>query len=132
MKKKLSKKSQNFIDVFQFETDKSKPGRILSTVRMGDIYMSRLSISPGVITGNYYHKKTKLMFYVGNGTLQTIFENVKTKERKEMVLKYAKQVIHVPPYVSFATKNIGKDDVIVVYFSNRPLRSEDNFTYKVM
>lgn len=132
MKKAQSKKNQNFIEVFHFETDKSKPGRILSTVRMGDVYMSRLIISPGVITGNYYHKKTKLMFYVGNGTLQTIFENVKTKERKEMVLKYAKQVIHVPPYVSFATKNIGKDDIVVVYFSNKPLRSDDNFTYKVM
>lgn len=132
MKKKPSKKSQNFIDVFQFETDKSKPGRILSTVRMGDVYMSRLVISPGVVTGNYYHKRTKIMFYVGNGTLQAIFENVKTKERKEMILKPAKQVIHVPPYVSFATKNIGKEDIVVVYFSNKPLRSEDNFAYKVM
>lgn len=126
------KKRTNFVSIFQFESDKSKPGRTLGTVRIGDVYMTRLVISPGVITGNYYHKRTKIMFYVESGHIQVGFENVKTRERKEMVARPAKQIFHLPPYVSLATKNIGNEDAIIVYFSNKPLRSEDNFTYVVL
>ncbi|MEK7644036.1 MAG: cupin domain-containing protein [Patescibacteria group bacterium] len=132
MPKAISKKNQNFISVFQFASDKSKPGRILSTVRIGDVFMSRLVISPGVCTGNYYHRRTKLMFYAESGQLEVVFENVKTKERQKITMKPARQVIHVPSYISFATKNISEEEAILVFFSDKPLRSDDSFEYKVM
>jgi len=122
-----------FIDVFDFKPDKSKPGRTLETAKIGDVYMSRLVIDPGITTGNYFHKKTRKMFYAGGGEILAAFEHVKTKQRKEMTLEYAKQVIHVPPNVAIATKNIGYNQAILIFFSDRPLRDEeDTFPYHVL
>jgi dTDP-4-dehydrorhamnose 3,5-epimerase-like enzyme len=121
-----------FIDVFQFKKDKSKPGRTLWSVEIGDVYMSRLIIDPGVTTGNYYHKNTRLMFYVGGGEVRSVFEHVQTKERKDMIVSYPNEVIHVPPYVALATKNIGHEQAIIVFFSDRPIRDKgDCYEYEV-
>ena len=79
--------NRNFINVFSLEPDKTKPGRTLSTVKIGGVYMSRLIIDPGVTTGNYYHKKTSVMFYVESGSVVAIFENVVTKEHEEGQLR---------------------------------------------
>jgi len=123
---------KDFIHVFNFVRDKRKSGRILSNVKVGGVYISRLMVEPGVITGNNYHKKTFLMMYVESGSILGIFENINTKERKELKIHPAKQVIHIPPFVSVATKNIGLDEAVIVIFSNRCLRLGDDFEYQVL
>ena len=120
-----------FIEIFDFQHDKSKPGRTLSTARIGGIYMSELIVDPGLTTGNYYHKKTKVSFFVTQGELQCTFVHVKNGLRKVMTLKPSTKVIHVPPYVSFATKNVTDTKAILVYFSNFPLRSKDSYRFDV-
>lgn len=124
----------SFIQIFNFEKDQSKPGRVLQTARIGDLYMSRLTIDPGVVTGNYYHKKTRIMFYVTTGELIAVFEHVRTKMRQQITMRPGVKVVHVPPFVSFATKNTSKrDKAVTVFFSNKPLRySADNFVYPVI
>lgn len=121
------------VQLFVFVRDAHKPGRILSTAKIGDVYMSRLIIQPGVTTGNYYHKKTKKMFYVEKGKVLGSFENVKTKEKRQIMLLPGKHVVHVPPYVAHATKNIGTRQAILVFFSNKALRSTgDTFSHPVL
>lgn len=124
--------SAKFIEVFDFHRDRSKPGRTLATARVGALYMSELIVDPGVVTGNYYHKKTKIMFFVTQGELQCTFVHIKTGEKKTINLKPCAKAIHVPPYVSFATKNISRDKAVAVYFTNLPLRSKDNFSFSVI
>ncbi len=125
--------ADDIIQLFRFVEDKTKRGRVLSMVKIGGVYMSRLVISPGVTTGNYYHKKTKIMFYVGRGKVKAVFEQVKTKKRKELIMDPGKHVVHLPSHVALATKNIGKQKAVVVYFSNHALRdSKDAFPYHVM
>jgi len=122
--------SDPFIEVFQLKEDASKPGRILSSVRIGNVYMSRLVIRPGVTTGNYYHKDTRLMFYVERGRVLGCFEHVKTHEREEFYLDAGKRVIHVPSCVAHATKNISEEeDAVLVFFSDKELRSEDCYSH---
>ncbi|MFA4831331.1 MAG: hypothetical protein WC862_03180 [Patescibacteria group bacterium] len=122
----------DFIRIFNFIDDASKPGRMISSVKIGDVYMTRVIIKPGVITGNYYHTDTRMMFYVGNAPVKAAFEQVKTGERQEMVLEPGKQAVHIPEYVALATQNLGNVDAVLVFFSNRPLRSDDNVEYKVL
>lgn len=126
-----SSKKNRFIEVFSFKEDASKPGRMLATAKIGDVYMSRLVIDKGVVTGNYFHKKTRVMFYCANGNVLARFEHVKTHEKKEIALTRGKQVIHVPPYVALATKNVGRGKATLVFFSDRPLRSGDSYPYEI-
>lgn len=124
-------RSTQFIEVFDFQQDKSKPGRTLSTAKIGDIFMSQLVVKPKVTTGNYYHKKTRIMFFVTKGQLECTFVHVKTKERKVLTLKPGSKVIHVPPFISFSTKNITTTPAVIIYFSTMPLRSHDSFPFPV-
>ncbi|KKW41759.1 MAG: hypothetical protein UY92_C0014G0084 [Candidatus Magasanikbacteria bacterium GW2011_GWA2_56_11] len=73
------------------------------------------------------------MFFVTAGRVYAVFEHVRTKERREMTLKPGTKVLHVPPWVSFATRNESDSDkAVVVYFSNLPLRSADSFEHVVL
>lgn len=94
--------------------------------------MSRLTINPGVTTGNYYHKKTKVMFYVEKGSVLASLEHVKTKERRQIHLVPGVHVVHIPCYVAQATKNVGKQKAVLVFFTNRALRTDDDFPYSVL
>jgi mannose-6-phosphate isomerase-like protein (cupin superfamily) len=132
MKDQFEIKGDNFISIFHFLDDQSKPGRTVSTAKIGDIYMTRMIIEPGVVVSNKYHKETRRMFYVERGNVYAVFEQVNTKKRKEMHIKPDKHAIHVPEYVAMAMKNMGKEEAVLVFFSNNPLRSEDNFDYKLL
>jgi len=120
---------RQWIKLFTFVEDRSKEGRVLSAVKIGNVYMSRLIIEQAVITGNIYHKKTKVMFYAERGTVLATFEHIKTKERYRLVLESGKHVIHVPPLVAHSTKNIGRDSAVLIFFTNRRLRSGDDYSY---
>ena len=119
------------VKLFELVPDTSKVGRILSSAKIGDVYMSRLVIEPRVVTGNYYHYSTSIMFYVEYGSVVAGFEQIKTKEHKIMNLKPGRHVIHVSPLVALATKNIGFDKAVVIFFSNHELRSDDTCDYKI-
>jgi len=127
------KKGENFIQLFRFQDDESKKGRVLSSVKVGDVYMSRLCIEPGILTGNKYHKETNRIFGVEKGKVRLIFEDIKTKERKDLILEPGTHVVHVPPEVAFACKNIGEEPAVLVFFTNRALRDkEDSFPYELL
>ncbi len=125
----MGKRTEEFIRLFSFEDDKTKAGRIISTAKIGDVYMSRVTIDPGVTIGNYYNKKTNTMFYVESGEVEAVFEQVKTKERLQKKIPAGRKAIHIPVYVSRAIKNIGKEKAILVFFSNHRIRSGDDFEY---
>ncbi|OGH73858.1 MAG: hypothetical protein A3C90_01280 [Candidatus Magasanikbacteria bacterium RIFCSPHIGHO2_02_FULL_51_14] len=125
--------ANSFIQVFRFVDDTSKPGRVLSTAKIGDVYMTRLTLEPGVTSGNYYHKQTRVMFYSSGSPVLAAFEHVRTKERKEILLQPRELAIHWPEYVAIATKNVGSEPAVLVFFSNNPLRlPEDTFEYRVL
>lgn len=121
-----------WIENFEFKVDKSKPGRILSSAKVGDIYMSRVEIQPGVITGNYYHKKTRVMFYVESGTVEVGFSQLNGEKKERSILSQGKRVIHIPPFIAQASKNVGESVAVLVFFSDKPLRSPDCFPFVVL
>lgn len=120
-----------FIDQYVFDKDDRKPGRLLETVRVGDVFVTRLTIDPGVVTGNLYHKKTNMILFVTNGTVRFRFKQMSSGEESEFVRSPGGSIIHVPPRVVIANKNIGDDPAVIVYFSNKPFRSGDDFREEI-
>ncbi len=124
-------RKEEFITHFKMKDDASKPGRVLSSVKVGDIYMSRLVIDPGVTTGNHYHKENRIMIYAEKGDVSLKMEHVVSKKRKDMKLVPGRDVIHIPNLVAHSTTNVGEESAIVVVFSNFPLRTDDSYEYIV-
>lgn len=125
--------NKEFIGVFHLTPDTSRPGRVLSSVRIGDVFMSRLEIQPGVICGNYYHKETDVILYAEQGQVIAAFEHVETKEKTDCSLDLGQKVVHVPAYIAHGTKNVGTSLAVVVFLSNKPLRSDDDcYSYPVL
>ncbi|MFZ2189895.1 MAG: hypothetical protein WA057_05370 [Candidatus Magasanikiibacteriota bacterium] len=123
---------KEFITKYNFSKDTSKAGRILECVKVGQIYISRVVMEPGVITGNYYHKETNSMYMVEAGKVKFKFVQVNTKETKEMELKVGSSLVNLPPFVAIASKNCGTEKACVVVFSDRPLRSGDDFPFEIL
>ncbi len=120
-----------FVQLFTFQDDRSREGRVISSVKIGDVYMSRVIMDPGYHIGHYYHKETSIMFYVESGSILTRFEQVETKEWKEIALTTDRHAVHVPPFIALSVKNVGFDQAVVVVFSNHKLNTGDEFEYHV-
>lgn len=94
--------------------------------------MSRLTINPGVATGNLFHKKTRVMFYVEKGSVLASFIHVRSKEKKQIHMRPDIHVIQIPRFVAHATKNVGRTKAVLVFFSDHALRSGDDYPYEVL
>lgn len=121
-----------FVTKYNFHKDTSKIGRILESAKVGEIYISRVVMKPGVITGNYYHKKTNSMYMVEAGKVKFKFVQIDTNETKEMELKPGSSLVNMPTFVAIASKNCGKEKAVVVVFSDRPLRSGDDYPFEIL
>jgi hypothetical protein len=120
-----------FITRYRFEKDRSRPGRSLQCVKVGGVYISRLVIESGQKIGNVYFKQTNIIFFVEVGKLYMKCIQVNTKQGKEIILSPAEGIVHLPPYVALGFKNTEKDDAVVIMFSNKALRSGDEYNYEV-
>jgi dTDP-4-dehydrorhamnose 3,5-epimerase-like enzyme len=121
----------DFVNVFKFINDHTKPGRILSSVKIGEMYMTRMVVNPGVLTGNKYHKHTQVMAFVERGNIEAIFENINTKERRKIQIKTGTQAIHIPNCVAHSMRNVGTDQAVVLFFTDKRLRSGDDYEYQL-
>lgn len=119
------------IDVLGFEEDSSVPGRILSTAKVGLVYMTRIRMQPGKVMGNFFHKETSRMFYVGVGSVHCRFEQSVTQERDEFDLVPGSKAVQIPPGVAFQMENTGSTSAVVVVFSNRRLNTGDEHPYSL-
>ena len=95
-----------FIRHYQFEKDESKTGRTLETAKVGDVFITKLTIEPRAITGNLYHKETQVILFVSKGKVLFRFVQVNTGQVKDMIIHPEQGIIHVPPYTALASKNL--------------------------
>lgn len=116
---------------YPFQQDRRKAGRLLETVKVGDVWISRVTIEPGVQTGNTYHKETNMLLFIAQGHLRFKFVHVESGEKKEFEMMPGRGLIHVPPHVALANKNIGFEPAVIIYFSNRPFRHDDDYPYPI-
>ncbi len=124
--------TRDFIERYVLLKDSSRPGRMLETVKVGDVYVTRVTIMPGVVTGNVFHKKTSFIQFVTEGTVEFMVKQMGTGEESAMTLTHESGIIHVPPHVAVATKNKSRKPAVIVYFSNRQFRSGDDYPFELM
>ncbi len=120
---------RDFIERFVLLKDSSRPGRILETAKVGDVYVTRVTIRPGRVTGNIFHKKTSFIQFVTSGKVEFTVKQMKTGEESTISMTPESGIVHVPPNVAVATKNVSKKSAVVVYFSNRQFRSGDDYPH---
>ena len=94
----------------------------------GEVYL--ISAKEGACRANHYHKKANEWFTLIKGQALMIIEDVKTKDRMEIILSSDKpQTIYVPNKISHAFKNIGEKELILVTYTDVLYDSKDTIEY---
>lgn len=87
------------------------------------------------IRGQHYHLKKKEWFLVIKGEARIVFEDIKSKERSEILVSASRPTtVEVPPRLAHAIQNVGKGEMYLVALVNEPLnpKNPDTFFYKVL
>lgn len=124
--------ANQFITEYVFQTDRSKPGRTLDTVKVGEVYISRLTMDPFIVSGNLYHENTNVILFVTAGKVRFSFIHKETGKKRDIMMEPGERIIHWPPGVACASKNLVNEQSIVYFFSNRAFRSDDDHPFEVI
>jgi len=99
----------------------------------GQIYFVTFE-KKGIIRANHYHKKLREWFGVVNGKVKVNLVDVKTTERKEMILdgnskKYVR--LEIGPNIAHGFKSVS-DSVSLLNYTDREWLAEDVFPMEVI
>mgnify|MGYP001597084709 FL=1 len=100
--------------------------------KFGQIYFVTFN-KKGVVRGNHYHKKWHEWFGIIEGKVKVIIEDVKTKQRKHIILsaerdKYVR--IETGPYIAHAIISLNKHASLLSY-ANSEWNDKDTHHYKI-
>lgn len=92
--------------------------------KLGEIYVT--ITKPGFIKANHYHRKTTEWFCILRGKCLLLLRDRNTGSKMRIKLDSNKpQLIKIPPFVEHATKNIGKDDMMLFAYADEPYDPSD-------
>ena len=91
-------------------------------------YLVYWDIQPvaGAFRGQHYHLKKEESMYILHGSVQALFEDIDTQERKEQTLAEGTRVIILP---RLANKFIPREFVQVIEFSPQPFDRTDAYPH---
>jgi len=133
------------LDVVKLEKKRSQNGILVEFLKETDlnafnkkfkqIYVA--TILPGKIRGNHYHKKKSEWFTIFNGKVKVVIEDIKTKEKKEIILDSSEKHLYrifLNAGVAHAFKNISDSTVVLVVYMNKIYnpKNPDTYDYKVL
>jgi len=110
-----------FITRYKFDKDRSKPGRSLQSVKVGDVYISRIEVEPYHVLGNLYYKTANIIFFLERGRVQMKCIQMNTEKENESVIHPGDGIIHIPPYTAMAWRNLESDPAVVMMISNKTI-----------
>lgn len=90
------------------------------------------SLMPGSIRGNHYHTRKNECFGIVKGKVTIILQDLKTKEKKEILLEGSMEktkIIFIPKNIIHAIKNTGKEEAIMIAYIDEVFNPEDQDTY---
>jgi len=90
------------------------------------------SIKPGFVRGNHYHARKNECFGIVKGKVTIILQDLKTKEKKDVILEDGKdktKILFVPKNIIHAIKNTGKEEAIMIAYIDEIFNSEDADTF---
>ena len=87
----------------------------------GQLYIA--AIKPNYIRGNHYHENKFEILTVLSGKSKIFLEDIKTKEKKEIILDANKDKsikrIKIGSYIAHTVKNLSDSSIIVVSYTNK-------------
>jgi len=98
------------------------------------LYSYLVSIVPGKTRANHYHKKKEEWLAITSGKIALFLENIKSKERKKIILDSNSKdykIIYIPPFIAHAIKNVGDKEASLVVFSRTSKDLDDTIPYKI-
>lgn len=93
-----------------------------------------VSIEPMRSRANHYHKKKEEWLALAAGKIKLCLKDVVSGKYEEIVLDSRSdtyEVIHIPPLVAHALKNISNGESSVIVFSKNSEDKEDTIPYEV-
>jgi len=87
--------------------------------KFGQVYSVTFE-RPNQVRGNHYHTKSAEWFGVIVGTLEVVLEDIRTGQRKELMLSRKQDVftrLMVGPWVAHAFRNLSETAVLLDYSS---------------
>jgi len=97
--------------------------------KFGQIYFVTFN-RKGVVRGNHYHKKWHEWFGIVEGKVMVVIENVRTKQRKQLILSAEKNRytrIETGPYIAHAIKSLTKTASLLSYADTEWHKKDTHF-----
>ena len=97
----------------------------------GEIYVT--SAKPGETKGGHFHEIAKEWFCLIKGKAKLHLEDINNKNYTCILLDSNKpETIYVPPNIAHEFENIGKQDFILIAYTNIQYQASDTQPYKVL
>lgn len=141
LSKSISDRTTKLTKIFEIPVRRNpeKPGRELIVVWDERIpliadFENRYSYivnftKKGNIAGNHYHNNKRELFTPIMGSFKVVLENIETKEREEINLKYG-QILYIPPKTAHLVISNSKTASLYVS-ATYPNNEEDEFKYSI-
>ena len=85
---------------------------------------------PGITKGNHYHTRKEEWFCVIKGSGKLLLKNNSSEEYEEILMGDENMVaVKIPPNVTHAIKNIGKDLLYLLIYIDEPFNPQDPDTF---
>lgn len=123
--------NSQFFTRYKFEKDFGRPGRSLQTVKVGGVHITRVCLDPNILIGDIYYKETNLIFFVERGRIKMKCCQINTNIEKETIIHPGEAVIHIPPFTAFTFENLESDEAVLLFFSDKRIRSDDEHDFAV-
>lgn len=120
-------------DNFSYYLDKKEDNRgwlveLVKSPQFGQIFVSKTH--PGISRGNHWHHTKTEKFIVIQGKAAISFRKINEDKVIEYIVDGNKpQVLDIPPGYTHSIENIGKDEVITLFWSNEMFNPEKADTY---
>ena len=97
----------------------------------GEVYLTMGM--PGQLKGGHFHPIANEWFTIIKGESKLLLEDIQTKEKMEMYLKFEDaKTIMIPSGVAHAFLNEGNHEFIVLAYTDQLYNPEDTIAYKLI
>ncbi len=98
------------------------------------IHSYLVSINPGKVRANHYHKKKEEWIAITAGTIELHLKDM-TSGEVDIILMDTKskdhEIVYIPPFVAHAVRNVSNKEASLVVFSKSPEDKEDTIPCEV-
>ncbi|MAD12586.1 MAG: hypothetical protein CMC04_07695 [Flavobacteriaceae bacterium] len=94
-----------------------------------EVYIT--TAKPGQSKGGHFHNRAHEWFYLIKGFVELTTVNVDSGEKEVLLIKEnSDELIYMPPRIAHSFKNIGKDDFILLAYTDVTYDPSDTIAYE--